>query len=61
DPGRRAQPLITLGDAAALANSAFQGAVYDCRESPLWVKNGSPAWASECPLLGVQRTSILGG
>ncbi len=25
---------------------------------PLWVKTGSPAWASECPLLGVEQTSI---
>ncbi len=27
---------------------------------PLWVKTGSPAWASECPLLGVKQTSISG-
>ncbi len=27
---------------------------------PLWGKTGSPAWASECPLLGVKRKSISG-
>ncbi len=27
---------------------------------PQWVNNGSPAWVLECPLLGVERTSILG-
>ena len=27
---------------------------------PLWVNNGSPAWASECPELGVKRKSISG-
>ncbi len=26
----------------------------------LWVKSRSPAWASECPLLGVKRKSISG-
>ena len=30
-------------------------------ESPLWVNNGSPARASECPLLGAKQTSISGG
>ena len=29
-------------------------------ECPSWVTSGSPAWASECPLLGVKRTSISG-
>ncbi len=29
-------------------------------ECLLRVKNGSPAWASECPLLGVKQTSISG-
>ena len=28
---------------------------------PLWVSSGSPAWASECPVLGVERKSISGG
>ncbi len=28
---------------------------------PLWVKSGSPAWASECPVLGVKQTSYSGG
>ena len=28
---------------------------------PLRVKTGSPAWASECPVLGVERKSISGG
>ncbi len=32
----------------------------DAREGLLWVKSGSPAWASECPLLGVRRKSISG-
>ncbi len=27
---------------------------------PLWVKSGSQAWASECPLLGVKQTSNWG-
>jgi hypothetical protein len=27
----------------------------------LRVNNGSPAWASECPFLGVKQTSISGG
>ena len=27
----------------------------------LWVNNGSPAWASECPFLGVKRTSSSDG
>ncbi len=31
------------------------------RQCLLWVKTGSPAWASECPLLGVEQTSISGG
>ncbi len=26
----------------------------------LWVITGSPAWALECPLLGVKQKSILG-
>ncbi len=28
---------------------------------PLWVNNGSPAWASECPELGVEQKSISDG
>ncbi len=28
---------------------------------PLWVNSGSPAWASECPLLGAKQKSISGG
>ena len=30
-------------------------------ERPLWVKNGSPAWTTECPVLSVEQKSILGG
>ncbi len=30
------------------------------KECLLWVKSGSPAWASECPLLGEEQTSISG-
>ncbi len=29
-------------------------------ELPGWVTSGSPAWALECPLLGVEQTSISG-
>ena len=28
------------------------------RECPRWVKSGSPAWTTECPLLGEEQTSI---
>ncbi len=31
------------------------------RRCLLWVNNGSPAWASECPELGEEQTSYSGG
>ncbi len=42
----------------ALADVAGVASVINAPEScrSMWVNNGSPAWASECPLLGVKRT-----
>ncbi len=37
------------------------GAYNSPERLPSRVKSGSPAWASECPLLGEEQTSISGG
>jgi hypothetical protein len=43
----------------AMTPSSTMGAVMPV--CPGWVKSGSPAGASECPVLGVERKSISGG
>ena len=48
-------PACIEVDAVSFARLAVNGNSAEPR-LPLWVKSGSPAWASECPLLGVKRT-----
>ena len=46
--------MSVLASAADFAANSYGGLL-------LWVKTGSPAWASECPVLGGKRKSNSGG
>ncbi len=47
-----------VGVRKSLVSGAPKGTAHRAR-LPLWVTSGSPAWASECPLLGAKRTLPL--
>ena len=59
--GAREAPVGQSGQARKQAIAGAYTVFWLLAERPLWVKTGSPAWASECRLLGAKRTSISGG